>query len=97
MKKRALIIGGSGGLSGRLATMAQTEYDVWVLTRGKRPLPNGVHPLTVGIPLPSMSLEDGLRKHLQRLLKRLDVRFCVRYNANDIRNLIILLYKYVAK
>lgn len=46
MKKKALIIGGSGGLSGRLATMAQTEYDVWVLTRGKRPLPDGVHPLT---------------------------------------------------
>jgi len=46
MKKKALIIGGSGGLSGRLATMAQKEYDVWVLTRGKRPLPSGVHPLT---------------------------------------------------
>ena len=46
MKKKALIIGGSGGLSGRLATMAQAEYDVWVLTRGKRPLPDGVHPLT---------------------------------------------------
>ena len=46
MKKKALIIGGSGGLSGRLATMAQKEYDVWVLTRGKRPLPDGVRPLT---------------------------------------------------
>ena len=46
MKKKALIIGGSGGLSGRLATMAQAEYDVWVLTRGKRPLSDGVHPLT---------------------------------------------------
>ena len=46
MKKKALIIGGSGGLSGRLAVMAQKEYDVWVLTRGKRPLPGGVHPLT---------------------------------------------------
>ncbi|MBQ7933526.1 MAG: NAD-dependent epimerase/dehydratase family protein [Lachnospiraceae bacterium] len=46
MKKKALIIGGSGGLSGRLATMAQKEYEVWALTRGKRPLPAGVHPLT---------------------------------------------------
>ena len=46
MKKKALIIGGSGGLSGRLATMAQKEYDVWALTRGKRPLPDGVYPLT---------------------------------------------------
>lgn len=46
MKKKALIIGGSGGLSGRLATMAQKEYDVWVLTRGKRPVPEGVQRLT---------------------------------------------------
>lgn len=46
MKKKALIIGGSGGLSGRLATMAQKEYEVWALTRGKRPLPAGVHPIT---------------------------------------------------
>ena len=66
MKKKALIIGGSGGLSGRLATMAQKEYDVWVLTRGKRPVPDGVHPLTAGIPLPSTSLEEGLKEHLQR-------------------------------
>ena len=26
--------------------MAQAEYDIWVLTRGKRPLPDGVHALT---------------------------------------------------
>ncbi len=38
MKKKALIIGGSGGLSGRLAVLAQEQYDVWTLTRGKRPL-----------------------------------------------------------
>ncbi|MBQ7926298.1 MAG: NAD-dependent epimerase/dehydratase family protein [Lachnospiraceae bacterium] len=46
MKKKALIIGGSGGLSGRLAVMAQQEYEVWALTRGKRPLPQGIHPIT---------------------------------------------------
>lgn len=42
MKKKALIIGGSGGLSGRLAEMARQEYEVWALTRGKRPLPSGI-------------------------------------------------------
>lgn len=35
--KRALILGGSGGLSGTLAEMAQKYYDeIWVLTRGNR-------------------------------------------------------------
>lgn len=46
MKKKALIIGGSGGLSGRLAVLAKESYDVWTLTRGKRPLPEGVTPIT---------------------------------------------------
>ena len=46
MKKKALIIGGSGGLSGRLALLAKEQYDVWTLTRGKRPLPEGVIPIT---------------------------------------------------
>ncbi len=46
MEKKALIIGGSGGLSGRLAVLAQEQYDVWTLTRGKRPLPEGIIPIT---------------------------------------------------
>lgn len=46
MKKKALIIGGSGGLSGRLAVLAQEHYDVWTLTRGKRALPEGITPIT---------------------------------------------------
>ncbi len=45
MKKKALIIGGSGGLSGRLAVLAKEYYEVWTLTRGKRPLPEGVTPI----------------------------------------------------
>lgn len=40
--KKALIIGGSGGLSGRLAVMAKEYYEVWAVTRGKRPLPQGI-------------------------------------------------------
>ncbi len=44
-RKNALIIGGSGGLSGRLATMAQDEYQVWALTRGLRPLGESIQSL----------------------------------------------------
>ncbi len=43
MKKKALIIGGSGGLSGRLAVLAKEEYEVWAVTRGQRPLGQGIH------------------------------------------------------
>lgn len=44
--KRALIIGGSGGLSSVVArTAMERGYAVWALTRGNKPLPAGVHPL----------------------------------------------------
>ncbi len=42
---KALIIGGSGGLSGTLASMAKEVYEVWALTRGTRPLEEGIIPL----------------------------------------------------
>lgn len=43
MQKKALIIGGSGGLSGRLAALAKEKYEVWAVTRGQRPLGDGIH------------------------------------------------------
>ena len=43
---RILILGGSGGLSGRVAELALSQgHAVWTLTRGVRPLPEGVHAL----------------------------------------------------
>ncbi len=39
---KALIIGGSGGLSSVVAKMAMEKYEVWAVTRGQRTLPNGV-------------------------------------------------------
>ncbi len=42
---KALIIGGSGGLSGALASWQKESYEVWALTRGKRPLGEGIIPL----------------------------------------------------
>lgn len=38
----ALIIGGSGGLSGVVAKMAMEKYRVWTVTRGMREVPEGV-------------------------------------------------------
>ncbi len=43
---KLLLIGGSGQLSGRLAQMALEQgHQVWTVTRGQRPLPDGVHSL----------------------------------------------------
>ncbi len=43
---RLLILGGSGQLSGRIATLALAQgHEVWTLTRGIRALPEGVHAL----------------------------------------------------
>lgn len=45
--KRALILGGSGGLSGTLAELAEKVYDeVWVLTRGNRKIEGKYKQLT---------------------------------------------------
>lgn len=43
---KILILGGSGGLSGALASMAKESHEVWAVTRGQRPLCEGVTPLT---------------------------------------------------
>ena len=44
--KKALIIGGSGGLSSVVAkTLLSRDYKVWAVTRGKRELPAGVIPI----------------------------------------------------
>ncbi|MBN4073932.1 NAD-dependent epimerase/dehydratase family protein [bacterium AH-315-E10] len=45
---KLLIIGGSGHVSGTLAIKAiEAGHDVWALTRGTRPLPDGVKGITV--------------------------------------------------
>lgn len=45
-EQKILIIGGSGFVSGTLARMARDQgHEVWVVTRGQKPLPEGVIPL----------------------------------------------------
>ena len=41
-KKNALILGGSGGLSGVVARLAMDKYHVYTVTRGVREVPAGV-------------------------------------------------------
>ena len=95
MKKTALILGGSGGLSGRLATMAQTEYDVWVLTRGKRPLPDGVHPLTADRNDPAAFLHALLGMDYQEHQPHWDVVFdCICMNELHARQDLEVLSQF---
>jgi NAD dependent epimerase/dehydratase family protein len=43
---KLLILGGSGFVSGRLAQIATAQgHEVWCVTRGNRPIPEGVHAL----------------------------------------------------
>ena len=45
---KLLILGGTGFLSGTLARRAKEQgHEVWVTTRGQRPVPDGYHTLTV--------------------------------------------------
>ena len=47
MNMKLLILGGSGFVSGRLAQIATAQgHEVWCVTRGNRPIPEGVHALT---------------------------------------------------
>ena len=44
---KILIVGGSGFVSGELARRAvEAGHEVWAVTRGRRPMPQGVHALT---------------------------------------------------
>ena len=51
---KVLVIGGSGFVSGTVSRMAaQRGHDVWVATRGKRPLPDGARGITADRTLPA--------------------------------------------
>lgn len=68
---KILILGGSGGLSGTLARMALKQgKEVWTVTRGKRSLPEGVHPITV-----DRNEEEAFAKALNDCQMRWDAVF----------------------
>ncbi len=75
-KKKALILGGSGALSGALAELAKKEYEVWAVTRGNRPLPKGIHGMKADRD------DEDLQQIIQAHISQVDVVFdCICMNA----------------
>lgn len=85
---KLLIIGGSGQLSGRLAELALLAgHEVWALTRGKRPLPGGVHGLVA-----DRSDDASVQQALQGAGVRWDAAIdCICMTAENARQDIALL------
>lgn len=78
---KALIIGGSGGLSGTLAAMAKEHYEVWALTRGLRPLKDGIVPLCA-----DRNDKEGFKNAILSAKTRWDVVFdCICMNEDHAR------------
>lgn len=79
---KILILGGSGFLSGTLAAMAIEEgHDVWVVTRGTRPVPEGLH---------SIKADRKDRKGFKNTLEATGVKWdlavdCIAYEADDLK------------
>lgn len=87
--KKALIIGGSGGLSSVVAKMAMNEYDVWAVTRGIRKLPEGVHTI-----LADRNNYDEFAKAILSAGMNFDVVFdCICMNAKHAKDDIDILSK----
>lgn len=78
MKKKILILGGSGGLSGCLARLVKERgFEVWTVTRGQRPLPSGVHAICA-----DREREEELAEKLRSLDITWDAAFdCICMNA----------------
>ena len=78
---KALIIGGSGGLSGTLASMAKETYEVWALTRGSRPVADGIRQLTA-----DRNQTEEFRAAILGAGVKWDVVFdCICMNENNAR------------
>ena len=79
---KILIIGGSGHVSGTLARMAVAEgHEVWTVTRGERPVPDGVIALTA-------DRHDVAQ--FAEAIKSADARWdlvvdCIGYDPQDVR------------
>jgi len=83
-----LLIGGSGFLSGAMARLAVTAgHRVWALTRGLRPVPQGVQAL-VADRHDTAALEHALRGSGQTFDLCVD---CIAYRSEDMRQDVRLL------
>jgi len=85
---RILIIGGSGFLSGTMARQAlRNGHEVWVVTRGQRPLPEGVHGLQADRH-DTAALAAAVRQPGQQFDLVVD---CIAYRVADIEQDLALL------
>lgn len=79
---KALIIGGSGSLSGVLAAMAKEKYEeVYAVTRGNRPLPEGIR---------SLVADRNDKRKLEQALLSIDTKWdvifdCICMNENHAK------------
>ncbi|HPM25353.1 MAG TPA: NAD-dependent epimerase/dehydratase family protein [Phycisphaerae bacterium] len=91
---RILLVGGSGHVSGAVARAAVTAgHEVWAITRGQRPLPDGVRPLLAerhddGMMTAALNAAGG---HWDLAVD------CIGYTANDVRQDIRLLRDRAAR
>lgn len=94
MMKKALIIGGTGGVSGTIVRLLQAEnVQVWTLTRGNRPLPIGVHGLVAG-------RNDEVQ--FERVISSVNVRFdaifdCICMNETHAKQDMSILPKVTSR
>ena len=86
---KALIIGGSGGLSGKLAAQAKEKYEVWALTRGNRPVGEGITQL-----LADRNDKESFRSAILNAGVTWDVVFdCICMNADHAKQDLDVLSK----
>ncbi len=91
---RLLIIGGTGQLSGRVTALALAAgHDVWVLNRGRKPVPMGAHALIA-------DRQDDASVH--RALDTANVTWdaaldCICMNADNARQDLTLLAGYTSR
>lgn len=86
--RRLLLIGGSGFVSGTLASEAAARgWEVWAVTRGERPLPAGVHGLKA-----DRKDTEALRAALDAVSTDWDLAVdCIAYGPEDARQDLELL------
>lgn len=91
---KLLIIGGSGQLSGRLAELAVLQgHEVWAVTRGNKPLPAGVLPLTA-----DRNDDASLRSALTAAGIRWDAAIdCICMNAAHARQDLSVAAEYTGR
>jgi nucleoside-diphosphate-sugar epimerase len=79
---KVLILGGSGFLSGTMAREAVGEgHEVWVVTRGQRPLPQGVRAIVA-----DRKERENFKSQISNLKLRWDLVIdSIGYNADDAR------------